>query len=209
MDTPVFCIVGASGTGKTTIVNHLVDEYDRVGVLVSHTTREKREGEVHGRDYYFVNNEDFVKKTKLEKVEYAGNKYCLSYSEVMDKLASEEYGVLLVITDYHGLEQLNLLFNNYQTHQGNYFKGNYFTDHKLYSVYFKTTKWKLLGRLIKRDGLKGLKRFWHALRTGEFRSKKEQEDFDIVLNTGMLGVEATGVIFISKILHKLGEDFDG
>ena len=199
MDTPVFCIVGASGTGKTTIVNHLVDEYDRVGVLVSHTTREKREGEVHGRDYYFVDDVDFVKKTKLEKVEYAGNKYCLSYSEVMGKLASEEYGVLLVITDYHGLEQLNLLFNN----------GEYFTDHKLYSVYFKTPKWKLLGRLIKRDGLKGLKRFWHALRTGEFRSKKEQEDFDIVLNTGMFGVEATGVIFISKILHKLGEDFDG
>ncbi len=43
-----------SGAGKTTIVKHLLKEFDFLSFSVSATTREKREGEEDGIDYYFL-----------------------------------------------------------------------------------------------------------------------------------------------------------
>lgn len=49
-----------SGAGKTTIVRHLLNRYKRqLGFSTSATTREKREHEVDGKDYYFLTAEDF------------------------------------------------------------------------------------------------------------------------------------------------------
>ena len=44
---------GFSGTGKGTVVKELLRRYDRYALSVSATTRAPREGEVHGREYYF------------------------------------------------------------------------------------------------------------------------------------------------------------
>ena len=199
MDTPVFCIVGASGTGKTTTVNNIVDNYGRIDVIVSHTTRDRREGEVDGRDYHFVSDFEFDQQTKLEKVEYDGNRYCLSYEEMTKKLNSSDNCVLLVITDIYGLRQLEMLFNN----------SGPFSKHRLYSVYFKASIFELLKRLIKRDGIKGIKRVWHALKAGELRGKEEQKLFDLVFDTGEIEEEEAPDILVSKIIMKLEEDMDG
>ena len=43
-----------SGAGKTTIARKLLDEDGEIAMSVSVTTRPMREGEVEGRDYYFV-----------------------------------------------------------------------------------------------------------------------------------------------------------
>jgi len=51
-----------SGSGKTTIVHHLLDKIPELGFSISATTREKRTGENHGIDYYFLSPEDFQKK---------------------------------------------------------------------------------------------------------------------------------------------------
>lgn len=53
----MICIVGASGSGKNT----LADAFVKCGFtkLVSYTTRPKREGEVEGYDYHFINNYEF------------------------------------------------------------------------------------------------------------------------------------------------------
>ena len=50
----IFCIQGMSGAGKDTLVN-IISEKLNLPVLVSHTTRPIREGEVRDRTYYFVN----------------------------------------------------------------------------------------------------------------------------------------------------------
>ncbi len=51
-------VSGPSGSGKTTIARALRDRVD--GVLsISATTRPRAVGEVHGREYYFVNTEEF------------------------------------------------------------------------------------------------------------------------------------------------------
>lgn len=52
-----------SGAGKTTLVKHLLNEKsDELEFSISCATREKRTGEVHGKDYYFLSADDFRKK---------------------------------------------------------------------------------------------------------------------------------------------------
>ena len=48
-----------SGAGKTTIVRHLMSITSELDFSISATTRAPREGEQHGKDYYFLDAEDF------------------------------------------------------------------------------------------------------------------------------------------------------
>ena len=51
-----------SGAGKTTIVRHLMSVRSDLDFSISGTTRAPREGEQHGKDYYFLSKEDFLEK---------------------------------------------------------------------------------------------------------------------------------------------------
>jgi len=54
-----------SGAGKTTIVRHLMQLPDlKLSFSVSATTREKRDYEVDGKDYYFISPEDFLQRAQ-------------------------------------------------------------------------------------------------------------------------------------------------
>ena len=50
---------GFSGAGKGTLVKKLISTYDHFSLSVSMTTRAPREGEVNGREYFFVSKEEF------------------------------------------------------------------------------------------------------------------------------------------------------
>lgn len=70
---------GASGVGKGTIMKELLRKNPNLRLSVSATTRAPREGEVNGREYYFVTHERFdeliAEHGFLEYAEYVGNKY--------------------------------------------------------------------------------------------------------------------------------------
>jgi guanylate kinase len=77
-----------SGSGKTTIVKHLLDNNPKLGFSISASTRDKRgRTETNGKDYYFLSPEDFKKKIdagefiEWEEV-YAGNFYGTLKSEI-------------------------------------------------------------------------------------------------------------------------------
>jgi guanylate kinase len=79
----LFVISGPSGAGKDTVVNQAIDrikkDYD-IERITTYTTRPPREGEVDGKDYFFISYDDFVEKEKngffLETNKYAaGNVY--------------------------------------------------------------------------------------------------------------------------------------
>ena len=77
-----------SGSGKTTIVRHLVEKNPDLGFSISASTRDKRgRTEAHGKDYYFLTPEEFKKKidsnefVEWEEV-YEGNFYGTLKSEV-------------------------------------------------------------------------------------------------------------------------------
>ena len=57
-------ISGPSGVGKGTIVKEILKRRSDVVASVSCTTRAPREGEVHGREYFFVSEEEFERRVK-------------------------------------------------------------------------------------------------------------------------------------------------
>lgn len=59
MSGKLFIISAPSGTGKTTLLEIVMSEVERLVFSVSHTTRPPREGERDGKEYYFVAKEEF------------------------------------------------------------------------------------------------------------------------------------------------------
>jgi len=55
-------ITAPSGSGKTSIVNHLLRKYPELAFSVSATTRKPRGNEKDGVDYYFISEEEFKEK---------------------------------------------------------------------------------------------------------------------------------------------------
>jgi guanylate kinase len=81
----IFC--APSGSGKTTIVKHLLAIDERLAFSVSACTRKQRVNEVHGKDYYFLSHADFKQRIangeflEYEEV-YGGNFYGTLKSEI-------------------------------------------------------------------------------------------------------------------------------
>ncbi len=55
----IIVVSGPSGSGKSTLVNRLLSEEQDIAFAVSHTTRPKRDNEINGKHYYFVNETKF------------------------------------------------------------------------------------------------------------------------------------------------------
>lgn len=93
-------ISGPSGAGKGTICKELLEKNDDLFLSVSATTREPRQGEVEGVNYYFMSKEDFKKKIDegdfLEWAEVYGNYYGTPKSRVTEML-EEGKNVILEI----------------------------------------------------------------------------------------------------------------
>ena len=72
-------ISGPSGSGKGTVVKEIFDISDKFAYSISATSRQPREGEIDGKDYYFVSREEFedmiAKGEMLEHNYYCGNYY--------------------------------------------------------------------------------------------------------------------------------------
>ncbi|HIZ78720.1 MAG TPA: guanylate kinase [Candidatus Lachnoclostridium stercorigallinarum] len=65
-------VSGFSGAGKGTLMKALMERYDNYALSISATTRKPREGEVHGREYFFVEEEEFEKMIGEDRlIEYA------------------------------------------------------------------------------------------------------------------------------------------
>jgi guanylate kinase len=82
----VIVVSGASGVGKTTLIDKVVKNDHRFTCCVSHTSRDKRNDEIDGQSYYFVEREYFKKETKekrfLEVNKLFGNYYGTSFCEI-------------------------------------------------------------------------------------------------------------------------------
>lgn len=71
-------VSGFSGAGKGTLMKKLLENYDNYALSVSATTRAPRQGETHGKEYFFKSVEEFEKMiAQDELIEYA--KYVDNY----------------------------------------------------------------------------------------------------------------------------------
>lgn len=83
---------GPSGVGKGTVRKELFKNVSDLQYSVSMTTREKRPGEVDGRDYYFVSKDEFIKRIDdnkfLEHAQFVGNYYGTPLDKINDCINS-------------------------------------------------------------------------------------------------------------------------
>ena len=93
-------VSGFSGAGKGTLMKELLKRYDNYALSVSATTRQPREGEKDGEDYFFVNREYFQQMIEEGRlVEYAQyvNHYYGTPRDYVEKKMAEGKDVILEI----------------------------------------------------------------------------------------------------------------
>ncbi len=103
-----FVITGPSAVGKTTLMEEVMATDEGLRYSVSHTTRERREDERDGRDYHFVEVDEFQRIIDagrfLEWAEIYGDYYGTSIAEI-ERIKSEGLDPFMDI-DVQGAEQL-------------------------------------------------------------------------------------------------------
>ncbi len=101
-------VTAPSGAGKTTLIKKLLNEFSNITFSISYTTRRPREGEVHGKDYFFVSKEEFKRLIDkgffAEWAEVHGNYYGTPVSFVNETL--EKGKDVLFDVDIKGALQL-------------------------------------------------------------------------------------------------------
>lgn len=63
----IFVVSAPSGAGKTTVVRKVLENFPEIVFSISATTRAKRDFEVDGVDYFFMNEVEFIKKIELNE----------------------------------------------------------------------------------------------------------------------------------------------
>ncbi len=107
-------ISAPSGCGKTTIAKAILTKYPAMLFSVSATTRPIRNGEVHGKDYFFLSMQEFEKRIRsgdlVEWEEIYGNYYGTLKSEIQRAL--EQGQVMLFDVDVKGALSIRRHFPN-------------------------------------------------------------------------------------------------
>lgn len=102
----LFVISGPAGVGKDTLVARALPEFPHLVKTITTTTRPRKEGEAHGRDYFFVTVEEFQRMIDtgqlLEWAEVHGRYYGSPKQWVQEQLAQGR-SVALVIDVQGGL----------------------------------------------------------------------------------------------------------
>ncbi len=112
----VIVIAAPSGAGKTSLIESLLEEAinTRIKLGISFTTREKRDNEINGKSYFFINKDEFIemreKNEFLESAEVFGNLYGTNKSWV-EKQIKEGHKVLLEL-DWQGAKQVKYVFQD-------------------------------------------------------------------------------------------------
>lgn len=109
----LFLIAAPSGTGKTTVTNHVIENLREklpISRVITYTTRPKRPGEVDGEDYFFVDKPTFLRKVAqqffLEVTNYNDQCYGSPQSIIKDMEQGQSF---IIVTDRAGVISLKEL----------------------------------------------------------------------------------------------------
>ena len=104
----IFCLVGPSGSGKSSVCKELIKKNSNLFLSISTTTRKPRVGEVEGVDYFFVDKEEFQRRLEkgnfIEFAQYGENLYGTEIGNI--KLATEKSKTLILDIEYQGVLKL-------------------------------------------------------------------------------------------------------
>ena len=110
----LYIISAPSGAGKTSLVKAMLETMSDVVVSVSHTTRAKRDEEVEGREYHFIDEKTFDQMVAngdfLEYANVFGNKYGTSRQHLQEQLLQGRDVILEI--DWQGARQIRQLMGD-------------------------------------------------------------------------------------------------
>ena len=188
----MFILSSPSGAGKTTLVKKIARNKNFF-ISVSYTTRKPRSNEVHGKDYYFVSDNEFKelikKKEFLEHAKVFNNYYGSSKKLVIDKLKKGKNVIFDI--DWQGTRQIRNKDLNY----------------KLITIYIlPPSKKELLNRLIKRER-KNIKTVNKRMK--EFKKELSKwKEYDYVVVNDDLKVCYKKIMSVIKSKNKLSYNYN-
>ncbi|WP_082941286.1 hypothetical protein [Aedoeadaptatus pacaensis] len=98
----LFVLQGPSGSGKTTQAAHLARE-KQFEKIITATTRAPRMGEVHGKDYYFLDDDTYDEKLKkgdlLAPTSIHGARYGIPKADLLSVIRSKDRHALVILDD--------------------------------------------------------------------------------------------------------------
>jgi guanylate kinase len=136
----IYCLMGKSSSGKDTIFKELMKDKElNLEPIVTYTTRPKRENEIDGIEYYFI-NEDILKKYKehnkiIEIREYntiQGDWYYCTVNDGQIDLYKNNYLIIVTLEAYNNIKQ-------------------YFGTNKVIPIYVTLNDGVRLERALKRE----------------------------------------------------------
>lgn len=100
MNKKLYVISGSSGVGKGTVIKEFLQKHPDFKLSISCTTRNKRAGEEHGVNYFYLTKEEFdtcVKNNEfIEWAEFSGNRYGTK-KEFVEKCLKNNENLILEI----------------------------------------------------------------------------------------------------------------
>jgi len=147
----IYILYGPSGSGKSTIANEM--HIDR---LTTYTTRDKREEETDGQDYYFIDKNKWKKKKRqgqfLETTEYHSNYYSLSKDEIQEYIDNNKDAICVM--DINGIKSLKDKYGDL-----------------IRAIYVNIPATTSFFRVFRREGLiNAFKRTYTAVKNSEFNN---------------------------------------
>lgn len=178
-----------SGSGKTSLVKHLIQEIPNLGFSISACTRDRRgRHEVQGKDYYFLTQEEFKKKIdedafiEWEEV-YAGNFYG-TLKEEIQRIWDSGKSVIFDVDVKGGLALKE-----------------YFGDQAL-AIFVKVPSLEVLKERLKDRGTESEESLSRRIYKAEFESKFEPQ-FDVtVVNDDFDKSSAEAKYLVSEFLAR-------
>ena len=108
-DSKLIIFSAPSGAGKSSLIKKLIElSESTIELSVSATTREPRDGEVHGVDYFFISEQEFLKLEKQDAFLESANVHGFHYATLksfVDEKTSSGISVILDI-DVQGFKQI-------------------------------------------------------------------------------------------------------
>lgn len=160
---------GPSGVGKDSVLDMFLPTSPKCVRSITATTRAKRENEEHGRDYFFLDREEFgelaARGEMLEYTEYNGNYYGTNKKDIQKILDSGKNAVLRI--EVNGALNVKLLY----------------PDAVL--IFMAPPSWQALVERLEKRGTEKGEEFEGRLKTARYELSKAPEYDYIIINDDM------------------------